>query len=112
MFFVLLNVSVDSQDPLSYQLKENTTINDQESVIEIVIEKLLGYENAIAEYDDVDGDQSQQNTAQNVNIDLCIPNSLPFVTPCFKTLNYDYFHQLKLNPHPGYLNLYTPPPQV
>lgn len=112
MILVLLNICVDSQDPIAFQFKENTAINDQESIIEIVVEKLLGYENAIAEYDDVDGDQSQQSTGKNVSVELCITHPSPFIISCYKKLNQDYFHQLKLNPHPGYLSISSPPPRV
>ena len=112
MILVLLNICVDSQDPIAFQFKENTAINDQESIIEIVVEKLLGYENAIAEYDDVDGDQSQQSTGKNVSVELCITHPSPYILSRYKKLNQDYFQQLRLNPHPGYLSISSPPPRV
>lgn len=50
----LLNCSVDSSDITPQYIAEDLTINDQESIIEIVVEKVLGYENAIPENEDSD----------------------------------------------------------
>jgi hypothetical protein len=52
----LLNISVDAPDVLSNQA-ENLAFNDQESLIEIVVEKILNYENSIKELDDNDTEQ-------------------------------------------------------
>ncbi len=51
----VLNCSVDIPDPKGQQVTENLSFNDQESIVEIVVEKMLGFGNVIAEYDDVDG---------------------------------------------------------
>lgn len=49
-----LNVSVDSMDMYASYIPEDIHYNDQESIAEIVVEQLLGFEDAFAEYDDVD----------------------------------------------------------
>ena len=54
--FYLLNCSVDAPDALRCNTKENLTYNEQESIVELVVEKALGFDNAIAEYDDTDAD--------------------------------------------------------
>lgn len=64
----LLNISVDTADPDPSHVPENLSINDQESIIELVIEKVLGYEDAIKEYDDPDTEDHNKKT--NVKIDL------------------------------------------
>lgn len=53
-----LNISVDATDSLYAEKKENLAINNQESIIEIVIEKVFGFDNAIAEFDDNDNSQN------------------------------------------------------
>ena len=53
-----LNISVDATDSLYAEKKENLAINNQESIIEIVIEKVFGFDNAIAEQDDNDNSQN------------------------------------------------------
>ena len=68
MGLYLLNISVDTADPNPEHIPEDISINDQESIIEIVVEKILGYENAIEEYDDNDTEEHNKNT--NVKIDL------------------------------------------
>lgn len=54
MGLYLLNISVDTADPHPAYIPENLAYNDQESIIELVIEKVFGFENAIEEYDDQD----------------------------------------------------------
>lgn len=54
MGFYLLNISVDTADLNPNYIPEDLSFNDQESIIELVIEKVLGFENAIKEYDDND----------------------------------------------------------
>lgn len=54
MALYLLNISADTADLPSNSIHENLAINDQESFIEIFIEQILGYENAIMELNDAD----------------------------------------------------------
>ncbi|MBR9860554.1 hypothetical protein GYB22_07345 [bacterium] len=68
MGLYLLNISVDTADLNSDSVSEDLSINDQESIVEIVVEKILGFENAIKEYDDHDSED--QNKKKNVNIDF------------------------------------------
>jgi len=68
----LLNISVDTADPNPEHIPEDLSINDQESIIEIVLEKVLGYEDAIKEYDDHDTEDHNKKT--NVKIDLATHN--------------------------------------
>lgn len=64
----MLNISVDAADPNPEHIPEDLSINDQESIIEIIVEKVLGYEDAFKEYDD--HDTEDQNKKTNVKIDL------------------------------------------
>jgi uncharacterized protein YlzI (FlbEa/FlbD family) len=68
----LLNISVDTADPNPERIPEDLSINDQESIVEIVVEKVFGYENAIKEYDDHDTEDHNKKT--NVKIDLTTHN--------------------------------------
>lgn len=45
-------------DPNSDDQEEDLSINDQETVVELVLEKFLGYEDAIEEHDEK-GDEDQ-----------------------------------------------------
>jgi hypothetical protein len=64
----MLNISIDADDPKANHIPEDLSYNEQESIVEILVEKVLGFENAIQEFDDHDPeDHKSQN---NVNLDL------------------------------------------
>jgi hypothetical protein len=50
----IFNFSVDTPDAQPDYVPEDLTFNDMESVVEIILEKVLNIENAIAEYDEKD----------------------------------------------------------
>jgi hypothetical protein len=107
----LLNISVDTQDPYPEHIPEDLSINDQESIIEIVVEQVLGYEDAFKEYDDHDTEDHNKKT--NVKIDLF--NS--YITDC---IIYQSFIGTKKQKSPiyntlltnGFQKLHIPPPKV
>lgn len=70
MGIYLLNISVDTADPNPEHIPEDLSINDQESIVEIVVEKVLGFEDAIKEYDD--HDTEDHNKQKNIKIDLLV----------------------------------------
>ncbi|RDI58259.1 hypothetical protein [Flavobacterium glaciei] len=108
----LLNCSVDCSDITPPYIAEDLTINDQESIIEIVVEKVLGYENAIPENEDSD----EENTGHfkktisiafyviphlvfNFNMIACISKSKR-VLFCFENSGIAFFE------------IHSPPPEV
>lgn len=111
MGLYLLNISVDSVDPNPQLFPEDLSINDQESIIEIVVEKILGYEDAIKEYDDNDLEHNNKKT--NVKIDLINSYTADYLInqslvetaiqkfPDFNVFLTNGFHQLD-----------TPPPKI
>lgn len=68
MGIYLLNISVDIADPNPEYIPEDLSINDQESIVEIIVEQVLGYEDAIKEYDDNDSEDHNRKT--NLKIEL------------------------------------------
>lgn len=52
----IFNCSVDTPDAKPDYVPEDLTYNDMESVAELVLEKVLNFENAIAEHDENDAD--------------------------------------------------------
>ncbi len=68
MGLYLLNISVDTADPYPEHIPEDLSINDQESIVEIIVEQVLGYEDAFKEYDDPD--KEDHNTKTNVKFDF------------------------------------------
>ncbi len=60
----LLNLSVDAPDLTPSYIAEDLTINDQESVVELITETVLGFEDAFPEYDDEDGNEIREQTGK------------------------------------------------
>lgn len=68
MGLYLLNISVDTSDAYPAYIAEDLSINDQESIVELVVETFLGYGNVIKEYDDPDS--QDHNKRSNIKPDL------------------------------------------
>jgi hypothetical protein len=107
-----LNISVDATDSLYAEKKENLAINNQESIIEILIEKVFEYDNAIAEFDD--NDNSQNSIFKKIkSFDYVIQyhNPTRFLIPlisCSKETDKLTIQHLS-NP---LLEIISPPPKV
>ncbi len=68
MGFYMLNLVADTTDPFPQNISENLSYNDQESIIEIFVEKILGYENAITEQED--SDTEEHNLKKNLKFEI------------------------------------------
>ncbi len=68
MGIYLFNISVDTADLKPESIPEDLSLNDQESIVEIIIEQVLGYEDAFKEYDD--NDNNDQNRKTNLKLEL------------------------------------------
>src|SRR5690606_17957684 len=68
MGLYFLNMSVDTVDAYPNNIPEDLSFNDQESIVEIVVEQVLGYENAIEEHDDPDTENHTKKS--NFKIDF------------------------------------------
>ncbi len=60
----LLNISVNTVEPKLEHSSEDLMINEQESVVEIIVEQVLGYEETFIEYED---DETQEHKTDNKN---------------------------------------------
>ncbi|MFC6860134.1 hypothetical protein [Zunongwangia atlantica] len=105
---VILNISVDSPD-FNKKFPEDLNLNDQESIVEILIEKILGFENAIPEYED--SDSENQLVKKDFSVDNYVLDKKPeifFDISLQKLMNSEYQHK--------YYNFYpevtSPPPKV
>lgn len=112
MAFYLLNISVDT--PYLFQNKQpaNLTFNDQESIIEVLCEKVLGLEDAIPENEDADTEQ-KKTFKKGYTIDKFV---VPFSENNTK-LSLTYFRknaifQDQTTLKKTYLEIHSPPPEV
>lgn len=111
MGLYLLNISVDSSDQNLNSIPEDLSINDQESIIEIIIEKVLGFENAIEEYDDHDSEN--QIKKAKAQIDLIYQYfGQSAESELIVKGNGQSFSYLNSYPGEGFLYLLSPPPKI
>jgi hypothetical protein len=111
MGLYLLNISVDTADPNPEHIPEDLSFNDQESIVEIVVEKVLGFEDAIKEYDD--HDTEDHNKKKNVKIDLLVQVIEAKKIDCTQFID-------RKNPFPhyearlskGFNEIDSPPPKI
>lgn len=107
MALYLLNCSVDAPD-VSH--RENLKINEQESIVELVIEKGLGFDNAIAEYDDSDS-ENETSLKKSFSVDwYVLPDAIILNFVC----NFERIRPIglisSLVERPADLN--SPPPEA
>ncbi|MCU0421430.1 MAG: hypothetical protein MUC81_01370 [Bacteroidia bacterium] len=75
----IFNCSVDNPDHKPDSVPEDLTYNDLESVVEVVLEQVLEINNAIAEYDESDADDSNNGLSIKKGIDFSyMDNTLKF----------------------------------
>lgn len=81
----LLNVAVDPPDMEAVALPEDLSYNDPESILEIVVEDMLGYEDALPEHDDNDSER-EGKLSKTTSFDTFPP---PAVGPLLPLLTAD-----------------------
>lgn len=105
-----LNVSIDVPDRNPEYVAENLSINDQESIIELVVEKFFGFENAFAEYDDTD--QEDHTKKSTIQLEWISSSFFSFSFADLQTLEsplLSRYHKFLLD---GYSNPISPPPKA
>lgn len=60
------NLSIDTRDVQANHQVEDLSINDQESIIELVVEKVFGWEKAFTEVDDQDHEKNTKPKLEKV----------------------------------------------
>lgn len=111
MGLCLLNSSVDTTDPHPESIPEDLSINDQETLVEILVEQVLGFENAVIEYDDHDTEDHTKK--KNTKVDFVVQSSV-------ERTHTDKTFYLGKQRHPvyedhltkGYHQLNLPPPKI
>ena len=110
MAVFLLNLSVDAPDPFPSFLPEDLTHNEQESITELIVEQLLGFDNAFVEYDD--DDNEERNSKLTLKLDVVLPSaSLPdrlLLRTRYERSPYPPYLRW---PYPRYGEVAAPPPR-
>jgi len=79
----ILNISIDAPDRYAEDFPEDLTINDIESISELVLEDFLLIDNAIAEHD-------EQDNADGLSFEISKILLYAHAFPCFKTTEIHY----------------------
>jgi hypothetical protein len=107
----LFNISVDTADPNPDYIPEDLSFNDQESIVEIIVEQVLGDEDAIKEYDDHDTDD--HNKKERVKIDLLVhvinPSHYTYRQPNKKE---NFYPACDVRLESVFMEVAIPPPQI
>ena len=111
MGLYFLNISVDALDVNPEHLPEDLSYNDQESIVEILVEKVLGFEDAIDEYDDYDSDGF--NKKKSISFEIVLSILEPSQTLDSFLLGQKHNFPFYLNvPYDGISDIDAPPPKV
>jgi len=108
LFF--LNISIDAIDPSPNHVPEDLSFNEQESLVEFVVETLLGFGDAIAEYDDQDGDEksAKKSDKLDLGVEFLARDNRAWGTVALRT---EHAPHAAFMLHPGYAACVTPPPE-
>ena len=111
MWLYLLNISVDTADPNPDHITEDLSFNDQESIIEVLVEMVLGFEDAFKEH--CDPDHEEHNAGKNVKIDFLVYEIQSVhqaaTHPAEKSNRFPDYHARLTN---GHKVIDSPPPKV
>ena len=110
MGIYLLNISVDSADPNPQNIPEDLSFNDQESIIELVVEKVLVFENAIEEYDEHDSEEHNTRTIDQSDLIFHFSVELMIFQP--KNEIERLYLAYKANLATGFFQHNSPPPKI
>ncbi|PKQ46158.1 hypothetical protein [Confluentibacter flavum] len=111
MALYFLNISVDTVDPYPNYIAEDLSFNDQESIVEIIVEQVLGFENAIEEHDDPDTEEhTEKNNLKIGFIPLYASNGNN--RESIATVLKQICHHPDSNVSVGHHQLNNPPPEV
>ena len=109
MGLYLFNISIDSSDPFPQYVPEKLSFNDQESLVEVLIEKVMGFGNVIPEYDD--HDTEDHNKKKFSQPELFLPaDCLPVTRETFRVRQMLYPDPAVFSAIGHYL-IFTPPPK-
>jgi len=112
MCLFLLNCSIDIPDKRLNHFAVDTSYNDQESIIELFIEKILGYGDVIAESEDSDGNEHSKSK-KKISIDTYIPlisSNDEQIDETQSKKDLIYLQQQILVS--AYFEIHSPPPEV
>lgn len=112
MALYLLNCSVDTSDITPKYIPENLSFNDQETIVEIIVEKVLGFENAIPENEDSDS-ENQLVFKKTISVAFYIlPDFDTKIKEILLSSRLENSRFIEANILKTYFEIHSPPPEV
>ena len=108
----MLNISIDVADADAFNMAEDLSYNEQESIVEYILEEMMGFEDAFPESDDNDASQKTVLKKSN-NIDNFVVTPVALRDQDYYTIQKDkYPQQPGVSPAFQYIRIISPPPEV
>ena len=111
MGIYILNMSIDAADFHPECISEDLSFNDQESIVELVVEQILGFEKAFKEYDDHDSTKNHQKKEVKNSMDAHRILSLE-IPPSIERINKLRHGEIPFVLTKGSKEFDTPPPKI
>jgi hypothetical protein len=110
MAVYMVNICVVPPPLQSDRVQSQLSINEQESIVEIIVEKVLGFEDAVEDYDDTDRENQSKKTNHKLET-LVHKESLNLTYFAFPDLNQKLFSYNAPAVLSCFIQIETPPPQ-
>ncbi len=110
MALYLFNISVDTNHSYPDGFLQEVGLNEQDSFIELILEEVLGIENALAEYDNEDSEEHRKKESRIKEL-LLHNEGLPENHPTIFKAKKERLSAYRNSFYSVFLDLDTPPPK-
>ena len=105
----MLNCSIDSPDNHPNFVAEDLTFNDQESIVELVVEIILGFDETIPEYEDNDNHKHTVKKIRTIDLYSSSLHHFTLIINAYTKNSYSFLRLFFKNP---FLEIKHPPPKT
>jgi hypothetical protein len=106
----IFNLSVDTKDAAPDSIAEDLSFNDQETILELLLEKVIGIDNAIAEQDEPDQEDGGALDFKKINLISHHSHKL-FFEPQFFYKKTEIKYVASFHQSPTF-DVFSPPPEA
>lgn len=112
MALYFINSSVDTVNVFHNNVPENLSYNDQESIIELIAEQVLGFSDAVPEYEDEDSEKrSQLEKKSSATVFVLQSGYNTFMTTPVLKQNKAMLYAYTTFSNP-FMEIQSPPPEI
>lgn len=111
MSLYILNFSIDTSEAFSNNSSEYLNYNEQESIVEVFVEKIFGFEDAFSENVDFESEQDSKLKKTNT-INLFLTIHLDFESQFSENISLFNSEISMNNISKPYFEVFAPPPEL